>query len=913
MKSPKRGFTKHLRTFILLALAASTVDLSAQVGGDVTLPERPPVPGSGPFGSVAGPEGTDFQDRAIIRGERLLRVEDNIGYGEGRTVVEYNEFQLEADRMVIDFTSGDIQAEGNVLFRSPNEFIKATSGRFNLTINEGVAYGVDGQSGDFYFRAVWDEDEKGPSFRQIDEKTSIFRGSHVTTNPFPVPMYYIKASEIIFIKGERVYFRNPVLVVRNRPVLWLPFYSRSLAEGSPWYNQFGWNSDLGGYFKLGYRYIHRVRTPNWQDPSKYDTRSHGLADTELDLFSDRGIGLGTRYQYNFDYYRHTGSLELYGIRDTDRDVVGEKGETDRWAYRHKHHSALTESLRFQLDIDQASDPDVYTDFRDPFAPSSLFERGRLFERYIRAAVTFHRDDYIARIAVEERERLARDAYLDPSDPFSDDLDFEPDLTFLEPIETRPDFDDNGIPSDRFATVRRNAYGRFATRLNNIGGTGLYYQFESNVFDSRDAGLNRFDPEDDTRVRGIDGRGAVTHRLRLTSRTTWTNTIGVGAAYYERDNDRLVDPEKFAMGQQAMADFVEAGGTDPGWVYVDNTRFQDEETIFLGPPYAQEDGTIIAGPTTRSLSDVNNEYLFADYLSRLNHRFTDFLDGYLQYKIRKGTDDSLGEFYESIGMVEAKEDIYDFYTDEHWLEGGLNFFLRYPNIRMNLMARQNIQTGDDIYPNELLRLVRLGTSYANSTNEFQVDSGLEYQQRQIRDREDPNEFQQESVGGNIRLSYFPRHARYWAQLLVSGNHKLQEDPVERSVAQRRRFDEDETEFIITPTLGRQFGPKYRVQVSASYNTRYEDFDNAGVTIIRDLHDAELGLFLGVRNDSIEARKDEDDDPEDTVPSDDKADRDTRYEYDIRASIRFKINRDQPGLGRRSITTLADLRREGQYVE
>ncbi len=848
------------------------------------LPEAPlPDVGQTPSGGI-----TDFRERANIRGEEGVIIEDQVGYGQGRTSIQYNQFHLEADRMVIDFVSGDIQAEGNVVFESPQQFIKASRGRFNMIRQEGMAYDVDGQSGPLYFRAVWDEEEKGPSFRQIDESQSIFRGTHFTTSSFPVPMYYIKSDEVILIKERRIFFRNPVLYIRGVPVLWLPFYTRNLAEGSPWSTEFGYNSDLGAFFRLGYRYIHRVQTPEWEDPTMYRNQSHGLLDTYVDLMSQRGVGAGARYTYQFDHYRHTGFLQVYGINDRGRDVAEEESsgdENQRWVYRHKHFSQLSRDLFFQLDVDQASDPDIYVDILDRFTPDTLFERGRLFEQSARAGLTYRKDDFIARLAVEHRERLGRDVYKDYSDPFSDDLDFDIDPDFTD----GEDIDDTGIPRKRYGVVSKNAYARYATRLLNLGSTPLYYRFEANGFTSRDAGLNIIDTDDDTRVYGGDVYGSLTYRMRLGERTTWTNTVGVGSAYYYRRSNELVSEEELQNG------IILPNGT----ITIPNAIFRDEETQVLG-----------LSDTERSLDEVEPFYAFADYTSRLNHRFTDYLDGYVKYFIREGTDNSLGEYYEKIGKVEAREDIYDFYTDKHYVEAGLNYFLRYPNLAMSIRYRENLQRSNEIYPNEQIRFAGYSIGYTNDSREFQASLGLGFEKRRIRDRADPNSFKQGSLGGNLLLSYFPRHSRYWAQLLVSGSHKLEEDPVARDARQKLRFDEDETEFIITPTLGRRFGPKYRVQVSATYNTRFSDFERAGVIILRDLADAELGLSFGVRNDSIEAR---DDDEFDDSPDVDPNDRETEYELDVRASIRFKINRDQPGLGQRSITTLADLRREAQYVQ
>jgi hypothetical protein len=865
-----------------LVLLVGTTIAPAQLATDMpTLPEAPMPEQEGPWGKEI--EKSNFKERAIIRAERgVLFEEKDIGYGQGRTYVSYNQFELEADKMKIDLVSGNIETEGNVIFRGPNEYIKAKAGRFNLVKAQGVAYGVDGQRGTLYFKAIWNEDEKGPAFRQIDEKMSIFRGTYFTTSAFPVPQYYVTASEVILIRDERVFFRNPVVWVRGVPVFYLPFYTRDLAEGSPWSHEFGYSSKLGAFFRLGYRYKHQTQTPKWEDSSEYRTRSFGLMDTYVDWMSQRGFGVGARYRYDLDNSRHTGYVDVYGVRDHEREIDGEEDSTiSRWIYRHKHFSELTRNLSFQMDIDEASDPDIYVDILDGFEPDGMSTKGRLYEQRVRAAVTWHDSNSIARILVDRRERLARDVYTDYSNPFSDDLDFDPDPNFTDGIDWD---EDDGIPKNRYATVSENIYARYGTRLLNLGAAPLYYRFEANAFDSLDSGLNSWNTEDDARVRGGDLYGSMTHRMRLGERTTWMNTVGVWSAYYYRDTDDMITQSSLSGGT------VQPDGT----IKVDDSRFKNQSTVVLG------DST-----TERDMDRVNDAYLFTDYTSRLNHRFTDFLDGYLKYFIRKGTENSLGEYYESIGRTEASQDIYDFYSDKHYVEAGLNYYLRYPNIRMGLVGRESLERDDDIYANEQIRSITYNVAYENQTGEFSSLMAVGYQERQIRDKDDPNQFNQPTVGGALITSYIPRHARYWGRLVVSGSTKLDDDPVNRDARQRRRFDENETEVKIQPTIGRQFGPKYRVQLSGEFNTKYSTLESFGVTMIRDLADAELGVFVGFTNNPMEDRYDDDDVDDD--------ERDINYDMEIRAMLRLKVNKGEPGLGQRSITTLADLKKEAQFVQ
>ena len=920
------------------------------------VPERPAPENIGPFGTPRTAE--EFGERAIISSKENIRTENDVAYAGGRTRVEYNEITLEADKMIIDMISGDIQAEGRVIYTGPNDYVRARAGRFNLTKGEGVAYGVDGQTGDLFFKSVWDEKKKGPSFRQITERESVFKGTHFITCDFPVPMYYISASEVILMRNRRIYFRNPVVYIRGVPVFWMPWYSRNLAEGSPWSQFFGFNSSsLGFFYRLGYRYVHKTEVPDWDNPTTTRTRSHGQLDANVDMFSQRGIGVGAEYRYQFDYGRHRGWIMLYGIRDRDRDVPevdradrepakpvlpgqedqqdddNGKDESQRYVYRHEHNSKVTDNIYLLWNADWISDPDIYVDILDRFTMSRGERRGRLYERRLRGAASYQTKDWLARFMFEKKQRLGRDRYTDFTIPGDDDLEFDPDPDFADDEE----FEADGISRERFANVSKNAHFRYATRLLRLMSSPLYYRFQANAFDSLDAGYNRLNEEDDARVRGVDFYGQLTHRLRLGSRTTWTNQLGAGVAFYEREDVPLISRDLFEQGsirppgvitpEVERAFFLEPDphavmpgpipGTfvpDPNGVRqkplhvlaqqpntrrIDGLRFKDQNTVVLGD-----------SDTERSPDDAQKAYVFGDYTTRLNHRFTDFLEGFLRYNIRQGSGMSLGEYYESTGRKDGTNDIYNFYSDRHYLEAGLLFYLRYPNLYAAITGGYNLQGRDQIYANERLRYLAYSMGYRNSTNEFQAQFATGFQTRQIYDRNDPRSFDQGSLGTTLKLSYLPRHHRYWAYLNIIGNTKLEKDPNDdRDNRQKRRFNEDKTDIDFNPTIGRQFGPKYRVQVTGNYKTKLAAWEEIGVAVIRDLHDAELGLFFGVQDNDIESRRDEDDDLEE----DDDDTRKVNYEYTIRISLNFKIAKDQPGLGNRTSTTLADVRSKPQFVQ
>lgn len=830
---------------------------------------------------VGGTPDAPAEERERISIVGPLMSEENIAYGMGRTKIVFGERTLEADRIIFDLVTQDAQAEGNVVFTGPQEEIRGTSARYNFRRGEGVAFGVEGYHKDLFFRSVWDEQKNGPSFRKISERESIFRGATYSTCDFPVPHYYVKASEIVLVKDRRVFFRNMTIYVRGVPIFWFPFYSRGF-EGSPWSFQVGYMSNLGGFVRIGYRYIHRLRVPSWTDASKYVTKNHGQLDLTADYFFSRGPGAGFDYSYKFDYGRHIGDMTLYGIRDDDRNVGDEddrENET-RYVYRHKHNTMLGRTI-WQMNVDEASDPDVYYDILDRF--NDFEERGRLFEQRRRFAMSYLREDWLARIMYDRKERLARDRYGDFTIPWDDDLDFD-----FDPENIGEDVERNkGIP-DRYGVVRESLSGRAATSLIKTGSLPFYSRTELNAFRNLDSGFNQYSREDDLYVLGSDIYQSLTNRIRLSPRVTWTNTVGVGAGYYDREDDWLIE------GQQIVPDPI-TGLTDT--VPTNALKFPDPT----------DPSTILIGDSAETISmrDVDVTRLWADYRSRLNARFTETLEGYIQYTVRRGTRDSLGEFYDRVGRVEAREDVYNFQNDYHWVEGFLTYYLLYPNITVNLVGGMNLDSGDRITANEALDYAGTVARYTNDTKEFSIAAGVNYQTRQIRDREDPFEFEQGSINYFAEAEYVPRHGRWWFLVRANVDEKLDDDPLAPDDDVTDIFDENEDKITGKAILGFQVGPKYIVEFSADYDNDIDgDLKLVGITIKRDLHDAEIAVFGGFRNNTADV---------DAVDEDDDDKKDATREFEFRVSFRLKLPGQSVNVGSSSVKTLRDSRQEEQFVE
>jgi hypothetical protein len=159
---------------------------------------------------------------------------------------------------------------------------------------------------------------------------------------------------------------------------------------------------------------------------------------------------------------------------------------------------------------------------------------------------------------------------------------------------------------------------------------------------------------------------------------------------------------------------------------------------------------------------------------------------------------------------------------------------------------------------------------------------------------------------IDATYVPKSERWWSNLGLRIYEVLDEDPLGRvrgPESERREeedsFYEEEDEIVVRGLLGGKLGPKYILETSAEYHSKYDGLRRVKIIIKRDLHDFIGQLMLGAR----QRRYHEHDEDE----------RQARWEYEVRFSLRFKSPYERTTLGAAPIKTLVDKRREAEITE
>lgn len=783
--------------------------------------------------------------------------EHHMIYGHGRITARYGIYKLQADRMMVDTRLREIQAYGNVIMTSDIDYIEAESMWVDTMHNQGVAYNTRGRTGPFFFLADPECDNGRTTFRQLSQQEALLKEASFTTCDFPVPHYRLHAREFTIMFGDRIFARNVVLYVMECPVLWLPYLTRSLADKNPWGLTLGSDGKLGFYVRLWYDFYHSCYTPSDVDDSIMVTSSRGHARLHTDWFSDRGFGKGLEYSYNFNYGQHRGDLFAYQISDSERDVRDEADSSDRYYLNWFHRTKISSELQWMVDADYPSDPDIFYDILDRVRSSSERRRDRLPERRVQTGFEWTTDDFFAGLQVEIKDRIGRDRvsnFAEPSDGdwdfdrrynteemmtlFEDDVPLGPYVlpgTYTNPASLEDDLD-NG--------VSRNRYGRVTERLPQLTVSSnrlrlwclpLWYHVDLNVYNNLDKGLNIVNDEDDSFVRGFDLYQSMSHLLKFCERYTLLTKVGLGIGIADREDDSY------------NLDFPD--GTTFPWVY----DGQVIGTQGRGLTFVDEE-TFLVGERERSLRDVEPTFVYGDIDSRFNARISDCLTAWIRYRLREGTDDSLGEFYESIGSRKTQDDLYAFRTPEHWIEAGVSYNLLRPRLNVNASAGRNLQGEDDIYPHELLQYYNLGVGWANLCNTVLLNAGISLQDRQMRDPTDPFEYEQNSIVYYLGGTIMPVHQRWWARFNGTFIQNAEDDPLNTNNDFHDNDDDwdtldDENIAVADFTLGRKIGSKYLVELRSRLRTDDDGSGDHWVRVERDFHDVIAGVSVGVKSEEL----------------------------------------------------------------
>jgi len=839
--------------------------------------------------------GADSKIKITVLGDGYVDIDEetNTAYTSSRARITYGDANLEADQMQLNMNTLSAQAAGNVVLTYGDGKITADRLDYDFNMQKGKAFGIAGKYGPLRVLEAESKDDL-PNFERTSESEILFRNAKLTTCDLPKPHYYLKVREVLVYPGDRIFVRGATLYVRGVPVFYLPFYSRGLGEGSPWMVRAGFKSGLGAWARVGYTYRHSVEEPSLEDDGEMQLRDDGALTLYVDYFMSRGPGAGINYDYSFNYGRHHGEMDLYGMADSgrpidedddekrnDRDIADEDdGDEESSGGRYyiglEHRSQITDNLAWTAQSDWVSDPELFDEVLDLFQE---FERRRMMERSAKTALTYTRESFVARIMFDLRDQISRDRIRNFADPGDVNRDYDE-----EPNERIEDRNDQAINTDRWGhTSIRAPQLTFETNWLKLWDTPLYYHTDLNIFNSLDRGLNIVDPVDDAWVHGFDWYQSLMWRWRIAKRTTLLTKAGVGFGMASRSSD------DWNYGDDTMSEFGVQNPAYPlslGDAYGGVTMMSDNE-VYIG-----RNGRLLAGENPDSElvfspDDIDAGFAYADIQSHLRHRFSTPLTMDLIYTYRFATEDNIADWYYRMGNRFVRNDIYNFRMREHSIRGALTYRFAQPDLTLRLNAFQNLIAAGERYPYEPVTDLSLSGDWASENQAWNIGSGIGFGRTQIYNPADPLAYVDSSFRLYLRGRYNDPSGKWWAQAGTTFQEELDEyannDQIER-------YHEADDNITANALVGAYIGSKWKAQVGANFKSEVSGLSDVTLNLERDLHDALLLFMLSFENSVYS------DDPDDSVGDDGNGDGGVLGQLNFQLGLQPKLpsNEAIPGM-------------------
>lgn len=278
----------------------------------------------------------------------------------------YGTTTLSAKQASWSEATGEVNAQGQV--RLDREGVLWTGEILRYNFLTGRMSGEGFKTGNAPFYASGD-------VMVADQKADVYVlvGGEVTTDDYAPPSYKVRAKSIVVVPGEYVEARNAALWLEGVPVMYLPYFRRSLkGQGNQFKFTPGYNSSDGPFLLTSY---------NWYWNDQFDGTLH------LDGRLKRGVGAGPDFDWKLPTLGR-GSFKSYYINDADPGEDDREHELNEDRYRI-HFSHLLQPrtnmtvkgvVRYQSDSEIVRDF-FESEFRENVQPSTYFEANQLWRNF----------------------------------------------------------------------------------------------------------------------------------------------------------------------------------------------------------------------------------------------------------------------------------------------------------------------------------------------------------------------------------------------------------------------------------------------------------------------------------------------------------------------------------------------------
>ncbi|MEW6234191.1 MAG: hypothetical protein AB1656_02275 [Candidatus Omnitrophota bacterium] len=438
---------------------------------------------------------------------------------KGLAAIEQEELSVTAQHLVYNMKSEILNATGDARLWDHGSILRGESLQYNFAFKSGSMMGVQnselsdgvyfsGKQLDFEERTA--EPVKGATEPQKLRVYTMHDGM-VTTNDMPYPYYQIDYDKLVLMPNKRMWVYNLTFVTNGVPLMYSPFYTKSLRE-----HRVAYFIEVGSYRHLGTAVFNRIL---YRMSEEYTFNVYG------DYYSRIGFGKGAKAEFDVNGpYGPKGFLYGYHIDQdgSDNDNIFE--DSDRYHIAGTYGQDLPYNMRLQIQGHKLSDSEYRWDFRRP-------------ERVREMKVRESEKDPVSFINLSKtwEDQSARITYASRFEPFY--------YNGLPYVERLPEIHVEQYPMRLFGSgiyaVMRLDYGRYRRE------EGATYPINKNVL------FDQTNYVDD--VERYDAELTLSYPLALPSNFHLKPWLGYRGTYYG-DPSRSIDDPNLAGYQFTEYDF-----------------------------------------------------------------------------------------------------------------------------------------------------------------------------------------------------------------------------------------------------------------------------------------------------------------------------------------------------------------------
>ena len=287
----------------------------------------------------------------VIKADNWEKIE-NIITAVGNVEIRYGDLVLYADHAIYDETTKDVTADGHVSVIRGGDSFTAEHLDFNLQSGLGKASPVMGLVQPMFRYESSILDRKTPELFDLGK-------CKITGCTQPNPRWEFTASQATFIRDEYVEMWNPVLRIKNVPVMYLPFMRYPLNQ-----------ERATGFMMPGIGYSPRKGFTLTEQFFIVLGRSMD-ATLSVDYYSDKGFGGGAEYRYLFPGGSGGKLNAYYFVYSTPlKEAKPENAFILRW----QHDQMLPLGFKFVAAVDYQNSFAFSRDFDNDYARALVYNR-----------------------------------------------------------------------------------------------------------------------------------------------------------------------------------------------------------------------------------------------------------------------------------------------------------------------------------------------------------------------------------------------------------------------------------------------------------------------------------------------------------------------------------------------------------